>query len=68
VQTLNHFADINQCMEEGVKKHSPLHKDLQMKRDAEAVALAITWLEEKNPFDKDGDKQLLLSLILNRIY
>jgi len=28
VQKLNHFADINQFMEEGVKKHCPLHKDL----------------------------------------
>ena len=41
VQTLNHFADVNQRMEEGVKKHSTLHKDLggtRMKRDAEAIA------------------------------
>ena len=28
VQPLSHFADINQCIEEGVKKHCPLHKDL----------------------------------------
>jgi len=64
VQTLNHFADINQRMEEGVNKHCPLHKDLaktQMKRDADAVALALTWLEENNPFDHDRDKQLLVS-------
>ena len=41
VQTLNHFADVNQRMEEGVKKHCPLHKDLaktRMKRDVEAIA------------------------------
>jgi len=64
VQTLNHFAHINQCMEEGVKKHCPLHKDLattRMKRDAEAVALALSWLDENNPFDHDRDKQLLVS-------
>ena len=56
VQTLNHYADINQCMEGGVKKHCPLQKDLtktQMKRDAEAVALSLTGLEENNPFDHD---------------
>ena len=64
VQTLNHFADVNQRMEEGVKKHCPLHKDLaktRMKRDAEAIALALTWLEENNPFNHDRDKQLLVS-------
>jgi len=32
-----------------------------MKRDAEAVALALTWLEENNPFDHDQAKQLLVS-------
>ena len=58
MQPLSHFADINQCIEEGVKKHCPLHKDLaktQLKRDAKAVALALTWLEENtgNPFDYD---------------
>ena len=64
VQTLNHFADVNQRMEEGVKKHCPLHKDLaktRMKRDAEAIALALTWLEENNPFNHDRDKQFLVS-------
>ena len=64
VQTLNHFADINQRMEEGVKKHGPLHKDLaktRMKRDAEAIALALKWFEENNPFDQDRDRQLLVS-------
>ncbi len=32
VQTLNHFSDINQRMEDGVKKHVPLHKDLSKTR------------------------------------
>jgi hypothetical protein len=44
VQTLNHFADINQWMEKGVKKQGPVHKDLgkmRMKRDTEAIALAL---------------------------
>ena len=53
---LNHFADVNQRMEEGVKKHGPLHKDLaktRMKRDTEAIALALKWFEENNPFDHD---------------
>ncbi|KAM6992309.1 uncharacterized protein LKV04_008361 [Tautogolabrus adspersus] len=64
VQTLNHFSDVNQCMEEGVKKHDPLHKDLSrtlMKRDTEAVELTLKWFEENNPFDQDRDKQLLVS-------
>ena len=64
VLTLNHFSDINQRMEEGVKKHGPLHKDLaktRMKRDAEAIGLALKWFEENNPFDHDRDKQLLVS-------
>ena len=48
VQTLNHFSDVNQRMEEGVKKHDPLHKDLsktRMKRDAEAIELVLKWFE-----------------------
>ena len=64
MQTLNHFADVNQRMEEGVKKHGPLHKDLaktRMKRDAEAIALALKLFEENNPFDHDRDRQLLVS-------
>ena len=52
VQTLNHFADVNQHMEEGVKKHG--------KRDAEAIALALKWFEN-NPFDHDRDRLLLVS-------
>jgi len=47
----------------GVKKHCPLQKDLaktQVNGDAEAVALALTGLEESNPFDH-RDKQLLVS-------
>ncbi len=64
VLTLNHFSNINQRMEEGVKKHGPLHRDLaktQMKRDAEAIELAFKWFEEINPFDQDRDKELLVS-------
>ncbi|KAI3378566.1 hypothetical protein SNEBB_000964 [Seison nebaliae] len=64
VQTLNHFSDVNQRMEEGIKKHGPLHKDLsrtRMKRDAEAIGLVLNWFEEFNPFDHDRDKQLLVS-------
>ena len=61
MQTLNHFTDVNQRMEEGVKKHGPLHKDLaktRMKRDAE---VALKWFEENNPFDHNRDRQLLVS-------
>ena len=64
VQTLNHFSDVNQRMEESVKKHGPLHKDLaktRMKRDAETIGLALKWFEENNHFDHDRDKQLLVS-------
>lgn len=67
VNTLNHFSDINQRMEEGVKKHGPLHKDFsktRMKRDAEAVRLALAWLEDNNPFDRD---RAVACVILNRI-
>ncbi|KAF3835714.1 hypothetical protein F7725_028272 [Dissostichus mawsoni] len=58
VLTLNHFSN------ESVKKHAPLHRDLgktQMKRDAEAIDLALQWFEENNPFDPDRDKELLVS-------
>ncbi|CAB4039507.1 Hypothetical predicted protein [Paramuricea clavata] len=64
VQTLNHFSDVNQRMEESVKKHGPLHKDLtktRMKRDAEAIGLVLKWFEENNPFDHDRDNKLLVS-------
>ena len=64
IQTLNHFSYINNCMEEGIKKHGPLHKDLaktRMKRDTEAIGLVLKWLEENNPFDLDRGKQLLVS-------
>ena len=60
VQTLNHFSDVNQRIEEGVKKHDPLHKDLS-KRDAEANELVLKWFEENDPFDHERDKQLLVS-------
>ena len=62
---LRHFSDVNKRMEKGVKKDDPLHSDLvetQMKRDAEAVNLALKWFDENNPFDHYRDKQLLMSL------
>ena len=64
VQTLNHFSDINQRMEENVKIHGPLHKDLakaRINRDTEAIGLVFRWLEENNPFDSDREKKLLVS-------
>ena len=64
VQTLNHFSDVNQRMEESVKKHGPLHTDLtktRMKRDAEAIGLVLKWFEQNNPFDHDRDNKLLVS-------
>ncbi|KAI4795145.1 hypothetical protein KUCAC02_031609 [Chaenocephalus aceratus] len=64
VLTLNHFSNVNQRMEESVKKHALLHRDLgktQMKRDAEAIDLALQCFEENNPFDPDRDKELLVS-------
>ena len=51
-------------MEEGIKKHGPLHKDLAktwMKQDTEAIGPVRKWLEKNNPFDLDCDKQLLVS-------
>ena len=48
--------DVNQRIEEGVKKHDPLHKDLsktRMKRDAEAIELVLKWFEENDPFDHE---------------
>jgi len=41
-------------MEEDVSKHAPLHREFaktQMKRDAEAVELALKWFEENKPLD-----------------
>lgn len=64
VLTLSHFSNVNRCMEADVNTHAPLHRDLgktQMKRDAEAVALALQWFEENNPFDHDRDKEMLVS-------
>ena len=64
VLTLSHFSDVNQQMEEDVRKHAPLHRDLaktHMKRDAEAVELAGKWFEENKPFDNARDKELLIS-------
>jgi len=54
VLTLSHFSDVNQRMEEDVSKHAPLHREFaktQMKRDAEAVELALKWFEENKPLD-----------------
>ncbi|KAI4802446.1 hypothetical protein KUCAC02_020282 [Chaenocephalus aceratus] len=62
VLTLNHFSNVKRRMEESVKKHAPLHRDLgktQMKRDAEAIDLALKWFEENNPFNPDRDRELL---------
>ncbi|KAJ3600054.1 hypothetical protein NHX12_034006 [Muraenolepis orangiensis] len=62
--TLNHLSSVNQRMEEGVQKHAPLHRDLaktQLKRDAEAIELALKWFKENNPFDHDRDKEMLVS-------
>ena len=64
MQTLNYFSNVNRRTKEGVKKDDPLHSDLvetQMKRDVEAVKLALIWFDENNPFDHDRDKQLLVS-------
>ena len=64
VLTLSHFSDINQRLEEDVSKYAPLHTDLlktQMKRDTEAVELALKWFEENMPFDNNRDKELLVS-------
>ena len=60
VQTL---SPMSTRMEEGVKKHGPLHKELSkslMKRNAEAIGLTLKWLEENNPFDHDRDKVCVL--------
>jgi hypothetical protein len=64
VLTLSHFSDVNRGMEENVMKNAPLHRDLaktQMKRDAEAVEVAVKWFEENKPFDMDRNKKLLVS-------
>ena len=64
VLTLSHFSDINQRLGEDVSKYAPLYRDLlktQMKRDAEAVELALKWFEENMPFDNNRGKELLMS-------
>ena len=58
-KTLNRFTYINDSMEEGIKKHDPLHKDLaitRMERDIEAIGLVLKWLEENNSTDFDHDR------------
>ena len=47
-------------MEEGIKKHGPLYKDLAktwMKWDTEAIGLVLKWLVEKNSFGFDHSQQ-----------
>ncbi len=64
VLTLSHFSDVNQRMEEDIRKQAPLHRDLtktQMTRDVEAVEVVLKWFEENKPFDNDRDKGLLVS-------
>ncbi|CAJ1066509.1 hypothetical protein F7725_020419 [Xyrichtys novacula] len=64
VLTLSHFSNINQHMEEDVNQHAPRHRDLgktKMRRDAEAVKLALQWFEENNPFNHNQDKEMLVS-------
>ena len=64
VLTLSHLSDVKQRTEEGVNKDFPVHRELantQMKRDAEAVELVLTWFEEIKPFGNDRDKELLVS-------
>ena len=60
IQTLNHFYYINDSMEEGIKKHGPLHKDLakiRMEQDTEAIDLSSNlWVEENNSIDFDHDR------------
>ena len=61
--TLSHFSDVNQHSEKDIRKHASLHRDLaktQMKRDADAVELALKWFES-SPFNNDRDKELLAS-------
>lgn len=51
-------------MEEDIKKHGPLHKDLAktlMMRDAEVIELVLKWFEENNPFVHDRNNHLLVS-------
>ena len=64
VLTISHFSDVNRQMEENVRKYTPIHRDLtktQMKRDAEAVELALKWLQENNLMDIERNKNLLVS-------
>jgi len=65
VLTLSHFSDVNRRMDENVRKYAALHRDLakkQMKRDAQAVELALKWFEDNMPFDIDRNKKLLMSV------
>ena len=50
-------------MEQDIGKYAPHHRDLaktQMKRDAEAVELALKWFEENKPFENDRENKLLV--------
>ena len=62
--TLSHFFDVSQRMEEDIRKHAPLHRNLaktQMKQDAEEIELSLKWFEENKPFDNHRGKELLVS-------
>ena len=50
-------------MEENVSKHFPVPRELaktQMRRDEEAVELALQWFQEIKPFDNDRNNELLV--------
>ena len=62
--TLRLFSDINQRMEEDVRKYSSIDREFsktQIIRNAEAVEFVLKWFEESKPFDNDRKKELLVS-------
>ena len=64
LQTLNHLYDINLLMENNGEQSEDMHKDLtksRMEKDAQAIASIRTWLENKDPFDEDRDKNVLVA-------
>ena len=56
------FSDINQPMENDVRKytHSTETLPTQMMRDAEAVELAVKWLEANKSYNNDRINKLLM--------
>jgi len=65
VLTLSHFSDVNRRMDKNVRKYVPLNRCLaktQIKRDAQAVELALKRFEKNMPFDIDRNKNLLMSV------